>query len=369
MRPSSKPERRAVGLEVSGLLTPQPTGIAIYSTRLIEALSARDGPKLQIFYPWRRRHRRQHLPEFGLPERGYLNGSRLHRRVRLLHTLDTRLPTRYRGPLVATVYDVISALPLSAEKGLSSSAFRRKKRRAYAEILERADCIVTISEATRAGLLNLGRGDERVELVPPAIDAPQWIADYTTAPGVAETLHSYGVREPFLLAVGALCPRKNIETVVQAFVVARKEHPELQLLLIGEPAYGWEGSDAESAVDALGDSVVRPGYVPRPVLWEAYREASVFLYLSHYEGFGMPVLEALAAGAEVVASRRGGVPEAAGGHARLVDPDDGDEVDAAVRDALAERSDPARREARRAYALSRTWDRSAARLEALYREF
>ena len=87
---------------------------------------------------------------------------------------------------------------------------------------------------------------------------------------VAQVLEAYGIRAPFLLSVGALCPRKNVEAIVETFEAARSLRPELKLVLVGEPAFGWEGSAGEVALRRCGNSVVLPGYLPRDALWCAY---------------------------------------------------------------------------------------------------
>jgi alpha-1,3-rhamnosyl/mannosyltransferase len=295
-----------------------------------------------------------------------VSGKSLSARVSLVHSLDTRVPRKYSGPLVVSVFDTLSAMPISEELGFSSPEFRAKKLGAYREIALRADAVVTLSKAVAEEFQTRFETRARVLVIPPGVDAPASPPDRGEA---VEILRRRGVEPPFLLAVGALCPRKNVELAVRVTAALKRDFPRLRLVLAGEPAYGWSGSPGEVAVRAEADAVLTLGYLPQVDLWAAYAAAEAVVHLSHYEGFGMTVLEALRAGAPVVASRRGGIPEAAGGAAWLVDPADRGEVEAALRQVLAggplveERCRLGLEHARRL-----TWGLSAAKVEELYQE-
>jgi alpha-1,3-rhamnosyl/mannosyltransferase len=295
-----------------------------------------------------------------------VSGGSLSARISLLHSLDTRIPRKYRGLLVVNVFDTLSALPMSEDLGFSSPEFRAKKLGAYREIARRAGAIVTLSNAVAQEFQARFETSARFLVVPPGVEAP------LSPPGrdaAVEILRRRGAEPPFLLAVGALCPRKNVELAVRITALLRRDFPRLRLVLAGEPAYGWRGSAGEEAVLRHPGAVLPLGYLPRDELWAAYLAAEAVVHLSHYEGFGMTVLEALRAGTPVVASLRGGIPEAAGGAAWLVDPDRPGEVEAAVRQVLA--GGPmveARRRLGLEHARSLSWERAAEKVEELYHE-
>jgi len=137
---------------------------------------------------------------------------------------------------------------------------------------------------------------------------------------------------PFILALGTLEPRKNIARLVAAFAAVSSRHPDVGLLVAG--ADGPARPAVEAARDALPDSVRRrvhlAGYVDDRVRSSLLAKASVFVYPSLYEGFGFPLLEAMAAGTPVVAGDAGAIPEVAGDGALLVDPRDTDGLAEAV---------------------------------------
>jgi alpha-1,3-rhamnosyl/mannosyltransferase len=170
-----------------------------------------------------------------------------------------------------------------------------------------------------------------------------------------------------------LCPRKNIGAALRAFELGRQLEPELQLVLVGEIDFGWEQSPPARALKRLRleapERVVQTGYLPRDLLWDAYAHARAVLFLSHYEGFGLPVVESQWVGTPVIASRRGGIPDASGGHAWLVDPESDEDLSAAV-GAVLNGGDAveARRLAGRAHARSFSAERAAASVEALHNE-
>ena len=125
----------------------------------------------------------------------------------------------------------------------------------------------------------------------------------------------------FVLAVGTLEPRKNLPRLVEAY---RRLPQELQaqhpLVVVG--ALGWETGETRRALDSLGDRALQLGYVSDEALAELYRRCALFCYPSLGEGFGLPVLEAMAAGAAVVTSGISSLPEVGGDAAEYVDPRD-----------------------------------------------
>jgi len=345
----------------------RPTGIAVYGRGLIRALAERSPGTYTLLHPVSRLPGRAVLREYlpGVSIQAYWTGSRLGRCFSAVHALDTRLPRSYRGPLSATIFDVLSALPLSAELGLSSSEFRAKKLEAYKHIAERARTIITLSEATRQEVLARFSPRGPVIVVPPGLDLPGPVP----RPEALEAMLRLGISAPFVLAVGALCPRKNVEGAVEALQAARRDRPELRLVLVGEPERGWTGSRGEQAVREAGDAVCVLGYLDGRSLWAAYAAAEALIHMSHYEGFGLTVLEALAAGTPVLASSRGGLPEAAGRAAWLVDPSVPGLAAGTLRRILDGPRDLAeRRRAGLAHAASFTWARAAERIEQVLHE-
>ncbi len=175
---------------------------------------------------------------------------------------------------------------------------------------------------------------------------------------------------PFMLALGTLEPRKNVRRLVEAFAEVGARHPRLQLLVAG--ADGPARPGVEEARAALPPAVARrvqlAGYVDDRTRATLLTRAEVFAYPSLYEGFGFPVLEAMAAGTPVVAGRAGAIPEVAGDGALLVDPTDV----AAMADAICrvledtELADGLVRAGRR-QAAGYSWRRAAEGLTDLYR--
>ncbi len=167
----------------------------------------------------------------------------------------------------------------------------------------------------------------------------------------------------------AFFPRKNLEGALDALRLARARDPGLTLALAGEPPPGWERTDAGRRAVCPESGVRLLGYLDHARLAAAYAGACALLCLSHYEGFAIPVLEAMACGTPVIASRRGGIPEAAGDAALLVDPGRPDEVDGALGRVLSDRAlaaDLGERGRRRASAF--TWEAAARAIDEAYGE-
>jgi glycosyltransferase involved in cell wall biosynthesis len=206
--------------------------------------------------------------------------------------------------------------------------------------------------------------DERITVTPEAAAAhfqPQPQSEVTRVRA------QYGLGPRYMLAVGNLQPRKNLERLLGAFAILAPRFPEVQLALVGQK--GWRGAELDSAVRRLGlESRVRlTGYVPDVDLADLYSGAEVFCYPSLYEGFGLPVLEAMACGAPVVTSTSSSLPEVAGEAAVLVDPTSVGELVRALGDVLS--ADGLRESLRRKgteRASNFSWQRTAALTAGVY---
>ncbi|MCX2726755.1 glycosyltransferase family 1 protein [Thermomicrobium sp. 4228-Ro] len=231
--------------------------------------------------------------------------------------------------------------------------------------VRRARCVIAVSEHTRRDVvLAYGVAPEKVIVIPNGIDA-----DWTRVPEseLARWRAERGLPERFLLFVGTIQPRKNLLTLLRA-IRHLPDEVDWPLYVVG--ARGWKDSPVYRAVRELGleQRVVFVGYAPPEELRYWYSAATLFVYPSLYEGFGLPVLEAMACGTPVITSDRSSLPEVAGGAALLVDPSDAGALAAAIAELAAD-------EYRRAMlaqvgqsrAHSFTWERTARDTAEIYR--
>lgn len=139
---------------------------------------------------------------------------------------------------------------------------------------------------------------------------------------ISSVLSSFNVHRPYLIFIGRLEKKKNILPLIQIFEQSRRLIPELLLVLVGRAGLGWE--DARTFINQhnLNDCVRELGWQPNEVSVPLMAGASAFMFISEFEGFGMPLLESFSVGTPVIASRRAAIPEIAGDAARLVDPRD-----------------------------------------------
>ncbi|MBN8218276.1 MAG: glycosyltransferase family 4 protein [Spirochaetes bacterium] len=216
-------------------------------------------------------------------------------------------------PFLATYHDT---LPLDAGAWLGERLRYRRDARAN---LRRADRILAVSEFTRGRLVRHFHGIEaKIVVLPNGVDdrmVPQ--GEAALAAFRERVLSPLGLGD-FLLYLGGYNARKNVETLLAAF--AKLNRPGLRLVLAGNPnAYFKKRLAPLLRRFALGDRVSTPGYLPEEDLPAWYGASRAVVYPSLHEGFGMPVLEALACGAPVIAHRDGAVREFAEGSALLVD--------------------------------------------------
>ena len=241
-------------------------------------------------------------------------------------------PPRSPVPTVVTVHDVSfvrfpEAFTLR-DRALLGTAVPYSARRARA--------VITPSEHARREVVELlGIPEQRVHVTPEA-SGPEF---RPVAPAErAEALRRCGVDGPFVLALGNLQPRKNLRRLLDAWRRLREaDLLEGHRLVLAGGAHGKREPVARIVAEAgLGDSVLFPGYVPHADLPALYSGATAFVYPSIYEGFGLPVLEAMACGAPVACSNAASLPEVAGDAALLFDPLDSDAIAASLGALLAD---------------------------------
>lgn len=225
-------------------------------------------------------------------------------------------------------------------------------------LLRRANAIVTLSDHARAEIIDwLPTLADRVFVTPLA--ASSLFRPIPRDHG-ADTLRRFGIRGRYVLAVGNLQPRKNLERLTNAFAALHDRHRDVQLVLVGKDH--WQSGRIHDAARTLyaHDAVVLTGYVSTADLVALYSGADVFAYPSLYEGFGLPIVEAMACGAPVITSSTTSMPEVAGDAALLVDPYSIDSIAGALDELLG--SEDRRRELRDAglrRASTFSWRRTA----------
>ena len=231
--------------------------------------------------------------------------------------------------------------------------------------VRRADAVITDSEQSRKDIMaHLPVAPQDVVVVPLAADPrfrPMEIAE------VEPVLREYSLQRPYILYVGALESRKNLPRLLEAYALLRAWSPQWRLVIVG--ARKWKFSPIFDAVQRLGleGHVDFTGYVADEHLPALYAGADLFAFPSLYEGFGLPVLEAMACGTPVVTSNTSSLPEVAGDAALLVDPTDVRQIARAMWLVL---SQPALAAELRARGLARaaqfTWERTARETIAVY---
>jgi glycosyltransferase involved in cell wall biosynthesis len=187
----------------------------------------------------------------------------------------------------------------------------------------RADLILADSQSTKDDLVTLLDVDqERIHVLYPAVEAR--FGERGRLAYERDHLQSrYGISGPFILGLGTLQPRKNFEGLIRAYAALKRERRVPHRLVIGG-GRGWLFQTIEATIDELDleDDVLLIGFVEEADLPALYRQADLFAFPSLYEGFGIPILEAMACGTPVVTSDVSSLPEVAGDAGLLVSPQD-----------------------------------------------
>ncbi len=287
----------------------------------------------------------------------------LPERTDVVHATALGYPVATRRPFVVTIHDL---------GPLTHPGFFRNSRpwvmaRALAQAVRQAAAVICVSRAT---------AEEVRTHVGPAIEGRLRVVREGVAPRFFEAPDSACLEGlplppgevPFLLAAGRISPRKNIQGILSALALLARDLPH-HLVLTG--ASGW---DMEVLAPALANPRLEGrvhflGHVTDTQLRALYGRAAVYLHPSLYEGFGLTVLEAMAAGAPVITSDRSSLPEVAGTAGRLVDPEDPEALAASIREICTDPALAARMSAAgRRHAAGFCWADCARAVHEIYRE-
>lgn len=343
------------------------SGVGYYTRRLLEELSARaaaGGPVTPVVLsnkpvdvpPGARLH-----TEHRFPIRAVWMEACVPRALRALgadiaHFTNYTAPLALDRPYVVTVHDMSLALLPEC----STWKMRLIVPRVLPRVARHARLVLVPSRATRDDVVRLLRVDPgRVRVVPHA--APRTFAAAVDAPRSDGT--------PYFLFVGNLEPRKNLARALRAFARVAPSVPGLRFVVAGRPGWKYDDVLRELQRPELQGRVDVRGYVDEGALAALYRDATAFVYPSLYEGFGLPVIEAMACGTPVLTSRVSALPELAEGAALLVDPRD----EAALAEAMHALATDAGLRTRlsaagRARAAEYSWEATADQTIAAYEE-
>ncbi len=228
-----------------------------------------------------------------------------------------RSPLIFGGKTITVIYD------------LSFLHFRQYSDKKNAKLLtkrvpsavQKSDIIITISENSKREIIEeYGADDDKIKIISPAIDPTIYKPAKSTE--INNILNKYDIAKPYILYTGTLEPRKNIVGILDAYASLTKNmKSDYCLVLAG--GKGWLDGEIQQKLKELADcDIITTGYVPDDDLPALYSGASVFVYPSFYEGFGMPPLEAMACGTPVITSNNSSLPEVVGDAGIMIEADD-----------------------------------------------
>ncbi len=298
-----------VALDATYLVDPHPSGIAVYSRELLDGLARRHTHDryLHLYRP--KQFRKSAPPNFPNVENRLLlpffPATAPWRRPDLFHALNQRVDHRSAKRVISTFHDLFV---MTGE--YSSAEFRARFAEQARRAAERSDLIIAVSEFTKNQVVAfLHVGAQRVRVIPHGVYLP-------------EDPPPLGQREKIILCVGAVQLRKNVTRLVEAFErLPGRVSKHWKLVLAGSTA-GFGAAEILARIEEsrLASQIQLQGYVSPSELRELYRRSLLFAFPSLDEGFGIPVLEAMANGIPVLTSDRSALPEVAGDAAILVDP-------------------------------------------------
>lgn len=246
-------------------------------------------------------------------------------------------PWNVEGKSIITVYDMVSVrFPETMD-----ARNRKLLSRHLLQSCKRADLIMTISDFSKNEIVScMGIPAEKIRVAKCGYDQKLFypVKDEKERLGASAYLgQKYRIRSRYILYLGTLEPRKNVDVLIDAFLIIRDRFPDVKLVISGGNGWQYEKTAERLASAELRDSVIRTGFVPEDDKRLLYQCAEILVYPSLYEGFGLPVLEAMACGTPVISSNSSSLPEVLGDAGILCEPADSQAFSEAMSRILSDR--------------------------------
>ena len=247
----------------------------------------------------------------------------------IYHFFNFTIPKNIKGKVIITIYDTVF---FSAPETMGDM----KAISEYKYAAERSDLIITISKSAKSDIIKHFNIDEKkIRIVSPGIDLQKYSYNYTDME-LESIRKKYNLPQKYILYLGTIEPRKNIERIVKAFKKYKKEvSDDLKLVIVGKK--GWKYDNIMKLIESMETDIIITGYIDEDDKIPIYKLAQIFVFPSLYEGFGMPVLEAMASGTPVITSNTSSLPEVAGDAGILVDALNENEIFEAYRKILSDK--------------------------------
>jgi len=253
----------------------------------------------------------------------------------LMHYPHWNIPLRSKTSFIVTIHDLLLLEePASAKKATQLDPFRYKlKYLGYKFIVDRAihksKRIIAVSNFTKGSILkHFSTSPNKISVIHEGVTSPNRRTE--------ELKNKKTIGSPYFLYVGNAYPHKNLEALLHAFAFFHKLHPNVKLVLVGKKDLFWQWLEKEAAeIKIPREAIIFHGYATEEELDALYQRATLYVFPSRHEGFGLPPLEAMARGVPVAASKSTAIPEILGNAALYFSPDDIEEMVEVMEQALA----------------------------------
>jgi glycosyltransferase involved in cell wall biosynthesis len=324
-----------IGIDISNTVG-EKTGIGYYTSNLVHSLAQIDKKNTYILYPFfyfitnplyktatkpAQKNfyiKFEHVPKIIVDKirLSFLPKRWIFGDVDILHSTTYSSPKDHYGKLIVTIYDI----SFITFPHFHTDINRNHCEQEIMNAIKYADTIISISEHGRSELLRHYDIDPDIIQVTPlaAHDRFRPVNDYLWA-------DKYQIPSGYILFIGTLEPRKNLQTLLMSYLSLPPEIKRKHKLVIAGNK-GWLNNEIEQQIILNREDIMYLGYVPEEDLPSLYSGALFFVYPSYYEGFGLPIIEAMACGTPVITSNTSSMPEIAGDAALFFNPDNGQEL-------------------------------------------
>ncbi|MEQ5789551.1 glycosyltransferase family 4 protein [Muricauda sp. NFXS6] len=359
-----------VVLESSSLFFNNYTGIPFYILNLYQSLSQNNDIEPVLGFRLKKRFQKKSDLQIEILKNNHIwhqnNLVLSKQKIDVAHSLHTPFLNPSKTLKVATVHDLAVHLPEFKEYDFASEYFKNKRLHLFKEFSKKADALITVSQSTKADFLKFfDFPEEDIHVVPLAPSRFSITKTTTDHPIILNKLNLK--RKEYFLFVGGVSLRKNTLNLIKGYHQSAS-NIDTKLVITGKIQESFQSEVIKYIVKhQLGEKVVITDYLKKSEVQFLYEHAKAFLFPTFYEGFGIPILEAMHHGLPVLTSNTGAAPESAGEHAVLVDPfspesiGDGIEKVANIDQSLLAKA--------KKYAELFTWERTAKMTADVYKKY